>query len=425
MAVLLHVPGRGIWSVKCTLGSFNAKIHSGWREFAADNELKIGDVCIFEVIKGTPLLIDVTIFPAAGCTPMQKIAGEVPGVSASKNKIIGTDNSVQPKVVQTKKLKKLRGVSYGSNSKIKEEHGEGTGIEHSVERLGNCQGSKRKRLEGEAETDVSIDRTIKVEKLQQDVALSSFTRMTTKRGESCRMHKQQDKIVNDKNKIVMDKERSIAYQRANAFKSKNPFIICLMQPSYISRSYNLVGNKLDRLSNNLILIQSMPLYSIYYVHLFWQSIRFTFARKYLRENYNNLVLRVPGRGSWSVKCHLRTYRAEILDGWKAFVLENKLKLGDVCVLEVIRGTPLFIDVTIFREAGSMPSQKIDGEVPEVSASKNKIIKTENSVQCSQPEIVHSKKLNLEKQKKADSYDFTSKIIEEYGEGSGSVRNNLR
>ncbi|XP_059310676.1 uncharacterized protein LOC132062041 [Lycium ferocissimum] len=357
--LVLHVPGRGTWSVKCTLGSFNAKIHSGWREFAADNELKIGDVCIFEVIKGTPLLIDVTIFPAAGSTPMQKIAGEVPGVSASKNKIIGTDNSVQPKVVQTKKLKKLRGVSYGSNSKIKEEHGEGTGIEHSVERLGNCQGSKRKRLEGEAETDVSIDRTIKVEKLQQDVALSSFTRLTMKSGESCRMHKQQDKIVNDKNKIVMDKERSIAYQRAKAFKSKNPFIIRLMQPSYISRSYNL-------------------------------RIRFTFARKYLRENYNNLVLRVPGRGSWSVKCHLRTYRAEILDGWKAFVLENKLKLGDVCVLEVIRGTPLFIDVTIFREAGSMPSQKIDGEVPEVSASKNKIIKTENSVQCSQPEIVHSK-----------------------------------
>ncbi|XP_019240382.1 PREDICTED: putative B3 domain-containing protein Os03g0621600 [Nicotiana attenuata] len=54
-------------------------------------------------------------------------------------------------------------------------------VEHSVD-LGHCplgQSSKRKRQEGDAEHDVSVDvhvRRMKVEKLQEDVASPSFTR---------------------------------------------------------------------------------------------------------------------------------------------------------------------------------------------------------------------------------------------------------
>lgn len=59
-------------------------------------------------------------------------------------------------------------------------------------------------------------------------------------GGSCGLHKKQSKIVYDKNKTVTDKKSSIAYQRAKAFKSKNPFIVSFMQPSYISKHYILV-----------------------------------------------------------------------------------------------------------------------------------------------------------------------------------------
>ncbi|KAK4360674.1 hypothetical protein RND71_019626 [Anisodus tanguticus] len=65
------------------------------------------------------------------------------------------------------------------------------------------------------------------------------------------------------------------------------------------------------------------------------SIPLKFARKYYMQSRDNLVFRVPGRGSWSVKCTLLRRDAKITCGWKAFVLDNKLKLGDVCVLEVI------------------------------------------------------------------------------------------
>ncbi|XP_019240388.1 PREDICTED: B3 domain-containing protein Os11g0197600-like [Nicotiana attenuata] len=370
--LVLCVPGRGSWSVKCTIGPGNAKVF--WKKFVLDNELKLGDVCVFEVIKGSKPLMDVTIFLAAGSIPMHKIAREETGVSDGKNKIIDTDNFVpcsQPKIVHSRKLKQRRGGSYGSGSNIKEENGECSGIEHSVEILGHYplrKSSERKRPEGETEDDVSID--IHTEGSR----------------ESCRMHKQQSKVVYAKNKIVLNKEGSIEYQRAKAFKSENPFVLYFMQPSYVSKAYRL-------------------------------HISFLFARKYVPEECGNLlVLRVPGRGSWLVKYTLGISKTQICFSWKAFVLDNKLKSEDVCVFELIKGgSKPILDVTIFRAAESKPVHKIDEKLAGVSDCKNKTIKTEKSVPCSQPKIVHSRKLNLEKKQNGDSDGFTSKIKEEFSE----------
>ncbi|XP_060191781.1 B3 domain-containing protein REM19-like [Lycium barbarum] len=134
------------------------------------------------------------------------------------------------------------------------------------------------------------------------------------------MHNQQSNMFYDRRKDVMDKEKSIAYKRAIAnFKSKNPFFISFMHPSYISKSGFL-------------------------------CIKLAFAREYIPENCSNIVLRVPGRGSWPVKYCLGTAQAKFWTGWTEFVLDNQLKIGDVCVFEVIEGTQLSIDVTIFRAA---------------------------------------------------------------------------
>lgn len=141
-------------------------------------------------------------------------------------------------------------------------------------------------------------------------------------------------------------------------------------------------------------------------HLLWQSIASKFARKHFLENNANLVLRVPGSGSWSVKCTFGIADAKVGYGWKAFVLDNKLKVGDVCVFEVIKDAQLFVDVTIFRAAGSTPMHNIVGEEPGGSDSKSKVIKTDNSVPCSQPKVVQTKKL---KHQAGSSYGFNSKI----------------
>ncbi|XP_069150461.1 B3 domain-containing protein REM19-like [Solanum lycopersicum] len=172
------------------------------------------------------------------------------------------------------------------------------------------------------------------EKKLEGVASPPFTIVDqlTIDNEGCKMQSQQSSVIYDVRKTVMDKEKAIAYQRAKAtFKSKNPFFISFMHPSYISRSSN---------------------------HL---CIMLRFARTYIPENCSNIMLRVAGRGSWPVTYSTGKAQAKISIGWEAFVLDNKLKVGDVCVFEVIKGTQIFMNVTIFRAAGSMPMQETDGQ----------------------------------------------------------------
>lgn len=50
-------------------------------------------------------------------------------------------------------------------------------------------------------------------------------------------------------------------------------------------------------------------------------------------------LEISSRRSWPVKCRIGVCRrkqyARVYDGWKAFVRENRVKVGDACVFELI------------------------------------------------------------------------------------------
>lgn len=61
----LHLMMNGRkWRVRCWVepGYKRAKISRGWRKFAQDNGLKIGDACIFEARKRAELVWDVMVF---------------------------------------------------------------------------------------------------------------------------------------------------------------------------------------------------------------------------------------------------------------------------------------------------------------------------------------------------------------------------
>ncbi|XP_057445362.1 uncharacterized protein LOC130737570 [Lotus japonicus] len=59
--VVLQVLDGRTWSVSFNLGKFNA----GWKKFTSVNNLKVGDVCLFELNKRVPLSLKVLIFPLA------------------------------------------------------------------------------------------------------------------------------------------------------------------------------------------------------------------------------------------------------------------------------------------------------------------------------------------------------------------------
>lgn len=67
---MLRVAGKESWAAIYSVGPTRARISSGWSTFVVGNHLKLGDVCVFKVIKGTQVVMDVTIFHAAESMPM-------------------------------------------------------------------------------------------------------------------------------------------------------------------------------------------------------------------------------------------------------------------------------------------------------------------------------------------------------------------
>ena len=63
--MILQASGGRKWSVKYELRKRErceiAELCRGWREFARDNNFEVGDVCVFEFIKGNEISLKVSI----------------------------------------------------------------------------------------------------------------------------------------------------------------------------------------------------------------------------------------------------------------------------------------------------------------------------------------------------------------------------
>ncbi|KAH7852375.1 hypothetical protein Vadar_024088 [Vaccinium darrowii] len=111
---------------------------------------------------------------------------------------------------------------------------------------------------------------------------------------------------------------STALERAQKFKSRKPFFVVQMHPTYVSGKFglNVPGN---------------------------------FLRKYLRENHKNISLQFSDGMTWSVRCYTTMNGRHTL-AWRQFARDNSLKVGDVCVFELMsKGSEPKLNVTIFRK----------------------------------------------------------------------------
>ncbi|KAF8405107.1 hypothetical protein HHK36_010005 [Tetracentron sinense] len=78
-----------------------------------------------------------------------------------------------------------------------------------------------------------------------------------------------------------------------------------------------------------------------------KNMRLSFATRYFK-GLQNVTLRVLDGRTWSVWCTYGKTSAKICGGWKAFVRDNYLEEGDVCVFELIKRKHIELKVTIFR-----------------------------------------------------------------------------
>lgn len=73
-----------------------------------------------------------------------------------------------------------------------------------------------------------------------------------------------------------------------------------------------------------------------------------FAKRHLTKQTANAILKVSDGGTWSVMFAYPKLKATFQQGWRVFVRDNNLKLGDVCVFILIKDIKLSFEVVFFR-----------------------------------------------------------------------------
>lgn len=64
------------YNIKVCDRGIAARLQTGWNTFARDNNLKVGDVCVFVLLKGIPVSLEVIIFRFNGNRKPPMSAGE-------------------------------------------------------------------------------------------------------------------------------------------------------------------------------------------------------------------------------------------------------------------------------------------------------------------------------------------------------------
>ncbi|XVF15648.1 hypothetical protein REPUB_Repub09cG0172600 [Reevesia pubescens] len=153
------------------------------------------------------------------------------------------------------------------------------------------------------------------------------------------------------------KARQRALQRAQAFTSENPFFVVVLQRSYV-RTHAL-------------------------------CIPHHFARKHFNSTLTNIdvVLYLSNGKSWPAEYHQRSIGrpyGKICNGWRAFVKDNKLKVGDVCVLEMTNDNKISFKVFIFKVIADANCHQSQGGISSSTTGGKGRFSTQRSTKSEHP-----------------------------------------
>ncbi|PON54051.1 B3 DNA binding domain containing protein [Parasponia andersonii] len=238
--VILKVPnGEKTWPVKYVFGVQKRtapRFRRGWKAFAQDNNLKVGDVCVFILLKEIKFSFEVVIFRVGGSL-------EAPISPAH-------DETGMP--------------SFRENFHAKQANG--------------CKSTPWK------------------------------TSQNT-----------EPQVVRKPYPLAFEKVRIL--EKA-PFQSEKPYFRVVIQPSY---KWNV----------------HVPL---------------ALAVRHIM-NEGDVVLSTPNGRSWSAQFRMRKFAAVICSGWKEFVADNGLEVGDVCNFELLDGTKILFQVSIVRVSDDYKGQE--------------------------------------------------------------------
>ncbi|XP_022640640.1 B3 domain-containing protein REM9 [Vigna radiata var. radiata] len=123
-------------------------------------------------------------------------------------------------------------------------------------------------------------------------------------------------------------------ERAESFRSENPFFIRKMQPSYIESRI---------------------------------MVPISFITEDEEDEHDRVTLWTSESRPWLVDFYRNnsSWQINLTTGWKNFVEDNNLRLGDVCVFEKIKKSGISFRVIIFRDREESSSPRFsDHSIPE-------------------------------------------------------------
>ncbi|CAK8571318.1 unnamed protein product [Lathyrus sativus] len=189
-------------------------------------------------------------------------------------------------------------------------------------------------------------------------------------GDSIELQREEHEHVQEQEQITS--KINEALNRARSFKSKNPSFMIVMKSSYLHSYFLYVPTK--------------------------------FAINYLKNEQSDILLQLADGRTWDAKYCF----GKIKVGWKKFVGDNRLKMGDVCVFEITKSkTPTF-KVLIFRlEEPHFPSpQESDQRDKDMSGVESQTIILDKGEKAAQRILLKTKtRLSMnEVQNKDDKFN---------------------
>ncbi|GMI68098.1 REPRODUCTIVE MERISTEM 39, REDUCED VERNALIZATION RESPONSE 1 [Hibiscus trionum] len=319
--ILCNSSGK-TWSVDFKSRRLGTKLRSyllaGWGTFVRDNNIKAGDVCAFELINSIEISFKVVIYQGqdANCHP--SVASTDVFHPVKQETSYASPGCLEPLTSNNNSL------SY----EIQEQNIDGSKDNETIKILENISPSKKRE-----KSQLPSPRPLKMIR-STNSAIKTEAECTGKSGFVAQQLRLDGNPARQGNKRtsypavhrLRNYEKVEALERAiNTFKSENPFFLAAMQPYYVG----CTPDKKFRL-----------------------SIPANFAREHLMKEHCSVTLSDSSGKTWTTTLK-QSQRGKKLDarlqsGWKTFVQDNNIQVGDVCAFELINSIEISFRVVIYQ-----------------------------------------------------------------------------
>ncbi|XP_061989186.1 B3 domain-containing transcription factor VRN1-like [Rosa rugosa] len=337
--VMLQVTDR-LWPVdliafKPSLASFS----SGWATFVEEYSLRVGDVCIFELMEMNDDIILQCHWrvPRSYVKKYEKKYGEELSNIVHLKLPCGTEWEIE--------VTRHNGVFWFD--KGWETFSKFYSIESRYSLVFQYEGNSRFKVNIFDRTNSEIEYPIKTPKKEENDVDDQFPPVS-------HLLPQKNNIASsngDKKDLPAEVDEGDKYSSTQRSQKPTTEVLGRMHPSTTRGSGAVQTVKEFKYTEqpSCFLVPMCPSYIE--KHMLWLPSDFAMHLKHLITNSGNLTLHVSEGSTtrtWTVGMKYEKERAKFQSGWSEFVQGNKLNHGDVCDLMLIDKNELLFEVKIFR-----------------------------------------------------------------------------